>query len=94
MTETTSILRNKTIGLRSFTVLSRKNNTFYYNKRKYQLLDKNFEVVESGETVFAIKDGYFIKKDNDTHIYIMKEISDARDSVFVEFPVKAYVRRE
>lgn len=65
-----------------------------YNKRKYQLLDKNFEVVESGETVFAIKDGYFIKKDNDTHIYIMKEISDARDSVFVEFPVKAYVRRE
>lgn len=65
-----------------------------YNKRKYQLLDKNFEVVESGETIFAIKDGYFIKKDNDTHIYIMKEISDARDSVFVEFPVKAYVRKE
>ena len=29
LTETTSILRNKTIGLRSFTVLSRKNNTFY-----------------------------------------------------------------
>lgn len=72
-----------------FTILSDDISTDFAIKRKYKLIDKEFNIIKEGESIYPLGSSFVI---NNT--YITKETSDNKDNTMVEFPVKAYVRRE
>ena len=58
--------------------------------KNFQLIDKNFNIIKSGETVFPFTPFLVNSKQE----YIVSEHVNSKCLTLVEFPVKAYVRRE
>lgn len=67
------------------------SETIQENKlKKFQLINKKFDITKNGETSFPMVD-FLINKNQE---YIVKEAEGTKCTTLVEFPVKAYVRRE
>ena len=62
------------------------------DKHEFELLNKDFQKIINGDTKFDM--GIFmLAKENNEYRYIARE-GNFRDFTLVEFPVKAYVRKE
>ena len=77
-----------------YTILSTDYNS-YYNYQTHYLLDENFDIVDTISTIYNFNENsYFCIKENNNYEYITREHKYDKDYNLVEFPVKAYVRRE
>ena len=67
----------------------------YYKYQTHYLLDKNFNIVDTISTIYTFNEkSYFCIKENEKYTYITREHMYDKVYNLVEFPVKAYVRRE
>lgn len=74
-----------------FTILSEPISSNPITLRKYKLINKDFNIVQDGETAYSVSPNYhFIMNNN----YIVREVLNNNSNTMVEFPIKAYVRRE
>lgn len=72
-----------------YSIISDDISTDSAVKRKYKLIDKDFNTVQEGETLYNITKDFFII--NNT--FIARETLDAKDYAMVEFPIKAYIEK-
>ena len=77
-----------------YTILSGDYSS-YYKYQTHYLLDKNFNIVDTISTIYNFNEkSYFCIKENEKYTYITREHMYDKVYNLVEFPVKAYVRKE